>query len=256
MSGTVPYAPDRSLKGKLRRRLVGLHARRPAPAAPAGGMVSFTFDDIPASAAADGAAVLDRAGVRGTFFIASGLCGAEGHMGRFADEAEVAALAAAGHEIGCHTRSHGDLARISDGGMAAELDANGERLAAAGAPAPAAFAYPYGEVGFAAKRVVGARFALGRTVTAGLVGRGTDLAQAPAVGIEGPDGEAVARRWIARAAASGAWLILYTHDVRPQPSPWGCTPEALERTVALALASGLQPVTAGEGARALGAAAA
>lgn len=248
----APYTPDRSLVGKLRRRVVGLHARRPAPHAPERGMVSFSFDDVPASAAEEGAAVLRRAGVRGTFFIASGLCGGEGHMGRFANREQVAALAAEGHEIGCHTRSHGDLARVSEPDMAAELDANHKALAECGAPAPATFAYPYGEVGFAAKRVAGGRFALARTVTAGLVRRGSDLAQAPSVGLEGEAGEAVAARWIDRAAASGAWLILFTHDVRARPSPWGCTPETLERTVALALARGLRPVTVAEGARAVG----
>ena len=241
------YEPDRSLRGKLRRRLALHHARRPAPAAPPRGLVSFSFDDVPASAADAGAAVLERAGIRGSFFVATGLCGAEGHMGRFADAQDVSRLVAAGHEVGCHTARHVDLARISAAQMEAELDGNRDALAALGA-APETFAYPYGEVGFAAKRIAGRRFTLARTVQAGLVRRGSDLAQAPAVGIEGPEGEAVARRWMARAAAERAWLILFTHDVRPEPSPWGCTAEALERLVAEARALALQPVTVAEGA--------
>lgn len=244
------YEPDRSLRGKLRRRLALRHARRPARIAPGRGMVSFSFDDVPASAAEAGAAVLERAGLRGSFFIATGLCGAEGHMGRFAGAEEVARLAAAGHEVGCHTARHIDLARAGEAELQAELDANRDALAALGAE-PRTFAYPYGEVGFAAKRVAGRRFALARTVQAGLVRRGSDLAQAPAVGIEGPDGEAVARRWMERAAAERAWLILFTHDVRPQPSRWGCTPEALARLVSEAQALKLRPVTVAEGAAAM-----
>ena len=248
------YQPDLSLRGKLRRRLALRHARRPAASAPPRPMVSFSFDDVPASAAEAGAAVLERAGVRGSFYIATALCDREGHMGRFAGAEEVRRLAATGHEVGCHTAGHVDLARVSAALMEAELDANRAALAGLGAE-PRTFAYPYGEVGFAAKRVAGRRFALARTVQAGLVRRGSDLAQAPAVGIEGADGEATALRWLRRAAQERAWLILYTHDVRPDPSPWGCTPEALARVVAEAQSLGLHPVTVAEGAAARGAAA-
>ncbi len=30
---------------------------------------------------------------------------------------------------------------------------------------------------------------------------------------------------------SNGWLIFYTHDVRPSPSKFGCTPELLEALV-------------------------
>ena len=243
----VAYEPDRSLGGKLRRRLARMYARRPATQAPPRGMVSFTFDDAPVSAARKGAAVLEARGLTGTFFIASGLAGQDSHLGQFTSAEDVARLAAAGHEIGCHTRSHLDCAGASLAVMDAEFDANAEVLGSR----PTVFAYPYGEVGFAAKRAVSHRFQIGRTVQAGLVTRGGDLAQAPAVGIEGADGEAIARRWLDRAAAECAWVILYTHDVRPDASGWGCTPEALARVVDHALALGLEPVTVEDGARRL-----
>jgi hypothetical protein len=42
-----------------------------------------------------------------------------------------------------------------------------------------------------------------------------------------------------------SWLIFYTHDVRPQPSRYGCTPELFQAVVALALDRGarLLPVS-------------
>ncbi len=73
------------------------------------------------------------------------------------------------------------------------------------------------------------------------------------MGIEGPNGEAVARGWLTRALAERAWLILYTHDVRPDPSPFGCTPAALERLVDAAIAGGAEVVTVAEGLRRIGA---
>lgn len=248
------YSPDRSLRGKLRRRALRAISRRRAGPVPAGGLVSFSFDDVPASAAEAGAAVLEAAGLRGSFYVAGALRDRESRMGRFASADEVARLVRAGHEVGCHTHGHIDLAHTSTAEVEAELDANREALAASGAPVPSTFAYPYGELGLRAKRVAADRFSVARTVQAGLVRSGSDLAQAPAVGIEGEGGERAAGGWIARAAREGAWLILYTHDVQPRPSAWGCTPEALRRVVDRALAAGLRPVTVAEGGAMLGAA--
>ena len=249
------YQPDRTLKGKLRRRAMRLMARRPARRGPDRPLLSVTFDDIPASAAEAGAALLEARGLRGGFYISAGLAGREGPMGRYAEGAAVRDLAARGHEIGCHTFSHLDCGRAGRAAVEADVAANGEALRAWGAPQPATFAYPYGDVAWAAKRALRDRFALLRTVQAGLVRRGGDLAQAPAVGVEGPDGEAVARRWLRRAAAERAWLILFTHDVAETPSPWGCTPAALSRLLDEALGAGFEVVTPAEGARLLGASA-
>ena len=80
----------------------------------------------------------------------------------------------------------------------------------------------------------------------GIVRNGSDLNQLPAVGIEGDDGEAEAMRWIDRAVDQGAWVILYTHDVRETPSKYGCTPAALARIVAHAQARGAAIRTVGE----------
>jgi len=75
---------------------------------------------------------------------------------------------------------------------------------------------------------------------------GSDLNQLPAVGVEGEDGEANARRWIDRAVAENAWLILFTHDGRESPSAWGCTPGALDRLAAHARDAGCDIRTVGE----------
>jgi len=61
------YEPDRSLKGKLRRRLIRLAHRRPARVKLARPMVSFSFDDAPATACEAGAKVLEARGLRGTY---------------------------------------------------------------------------------------------------------------------------------------------------------------------------------------------
>ena len=250
---TAPYQPDRGPIGKIRRRLTRAYARRPAAhAPPPGGMITFTFDDAPASSAHDGAAVLEAKRVKGTWFISAGLCGAQDHLGRYATREEVADLHRRGHEVAGHTFSHLDCARVSTGAFLEDVELNQVFFREIGCDAET-FAYPFGEVTFAAKKALAKQFTLLRTVQPGLLGRGADLAQAPSVGLQGPHGEAEALRWVARAAAEGAWVTLFTHDVRTAPSAWGCTPAALARVLDAALAAGLEVVTAAEGARRMGA---
>ncbi|MDQ0464129.1 peptidoglycan/xylan/chitin deacetylase (PgdA/CDA1 family) [Caulobacter ginsengisoli] len=247
-----PYSADRSLKGKLRRRLALLAHRRPVRMRLERPMITFSFDDAPATAVHAGAAVLEARGLKGTYYVSAGLAGGTGPMGAYATLDDTAALAGAGHELACHTFSHLDCGQAAGPAIAAEADRNAEALAAIGAPHLESFAYPYGDVSRPAKAVLGSRFRTLRTVQAGLVEDGSDANQLPSVGIEGPDGEAVAMGWLNKARAQRAWLILYTHDVSEAPSAWGCTPQALARLADAALAGGFEVVTAAEGARRLG----
>jgi len=246
-----PHSADRSLKAKLRRRAVRLTVRKPARA-PDRPMLSFAFDDAPATAARIGAKVLEQRGLRGSYFIAAGLAEADSPSGQIASLSDVARLAEAGHEIGCHTHSHLDCGQTATDRVLEDVEHNRETLAALGLPCPRTFAYPYGDVSFGPKRVLSRRFTLMRALHHGLIGGGSDLNQAPAVGIEGKDGELTARRWLARAAATRSWLILYTHDVCDDPSDWGCTPGALGGLADAALDGGFDVVTVAEGARRLG----
>lgn len=247
------YSADRSLKGKIRRRVARLIERRASGVRLDRPMISFSFDDAPESAASTGAALLEERGLRGTYFISAGLAGQEGPMGRNASMDEVKRLADAGHEIACHTHSHLDCGQASGADADADAERNRDAFVLAGLPEPATFAYPYGDVSIPAKRTLGQRFALLRGLHHGLIDERADLNQAPAVGIEGPAGEAVALRWMDRARRRRSWLVLYTHDVGDQPSPFGCTPGALERLIDRAVGEGFEVVTVAEGCRRVGA---
>lgn len=247
------YSADRSLKGKLRRRLVRLTLRRPARIRLERPMVSFTFDDAPATATCAGAKALEARGVRGTYYVSAGLAGRDGPMGRYATRDETMAMQAAGHELACHTYSHIDCGAAPKAAIEADVARNHDVLADWGAHELTNFAYPYGDVSHAAKAALGARYQVLRALNHGLIENGSDLNQAPAVGIEGPDGEATATGWLARAMRRKAWLILYSHDVADSPTAWGCTPDALTRLIDAAQAGGCDIVTVAEGARRIGA---
>ena len=145
-----PYTPDVSLKGKLRRRFARLTHRRPVRLNLTRPTISFTFDDIPASAGQAGASALEAQGARGTFYVCAGLFGQEGHMGRFADASEISDLIRRGHEVAGHTFDHLDCHRTPEADLTFDLDANDAALRGLGA-APIHFAYPYGEVSPRAK---------------------------------------------------------------------------------------------------------
>ncbi len=247
----TPYSADRSLYGKLRRRMARMVTTKPArlmglrrP------LLTISFDDAPTSAATTGAQVLARHGIHGTYFISAGLMGRDSHLGRYASADEVRALNGAGHEIACHTWSHIDCGRASLRDITDDLDWNQDALKRLGLPGSQTFAYPYGDVSPGAKPLINDRYLAARALHHGLITHGSDLNQAPAVGIEGAHGEQTALSWMDTALrTSDSWLILYTHDVRDEPSDWGCTPEVLDRLVTQAKAMGFEIVTFETGAR-------
>ena len=234
------YSADRSLKGKFRRRWARVVHRRPLRSTIDRPIVSITFDDAPQTAVEAGAAVLEAEGVRGVFYVCAGLDRREGPMGLYGDLDGYADLAHRGHEIACHTFSHLDCGQAAGPVITADVDRNNNALLHDAGLTTRNFAYPYGDVSPQAKAVLQGRFGSLRGLHPGLVRNGSDLNQLPAVGIEGPNGEATAARWIDQAMAENAWLILYTHDVRPDPSAWGCTPDALRRLIQRARAGGAE----------------
>ena len=247
------YHADPSFRGRLRRRLVRLADRRPAVRRPDRPIVTFAFDDTPASAVRRGAPILEQHGVRGTYYFCTGLAGELGHMGRYAGCDDMRRAAEAGHEIGCHTYSHLDCGQISGVMMADDIELNASLLSDWGvAQSIETFAYPYGDVGFAAKQAAAERFVLSRALHHGLIEPGADLNQAPAVGLEGEHGEAVGRAWLAKAAERRAWVILFTHGVEDAVSRFGTTADTLARLVDESLEMGFEVVSAVEGARRVG----
>jgi peptidoglycan/xylan/chitin deacetylase (PgdA/CDA1 family) len=250
MSDT-PYSADRSLFGKLRRRIARAVTTKPArlenlrrP------LLTVSFDDAPVSAAENGAGVLGKYGAKGTYFISADLCGKESHLGRYTTADDIQALAALGHEIACHTFTHLDCGRAGNADIEADIARNQAALQEMGLPASQTFAYPYGDVSPAGKKVLNERYLAARALHHGLITTGGDLNQAPAVGIEGPCGEQTAYDWMLKAAKTpSSWLVLYTHDVRETPSDWGCTPEVLDRILAKAREMRFDIVTFAEGAR-------
>src|SRR5258707_11581905 len=77
-------SPAAKLSGKVSRflarniRTKTLAVRNVQP------MVTFTFDDVPATACHVGALIIEQYGIRGTYYVAGGGCGAPSPCGRLA----------------------------------------------------------------------------------------------------------------------------------------------------------------------------
>lgn len=226
-----------SLAARLAREIGGVLRARPATVRWPGGVVSFTFDDFPRSAWLNGGSILGQYGRRGTFYTAMGLAGTESRLGPMFALDDVRAAHAQGHEIACHTFGHRDCARAAPGEIAAEITRNAAALGEALDGAPVGnFAYPFGGVSQAAKRVLGGRFASCRGTGRGLNRGAADLADLSATSLYSRDFDRERLcGLIDDAQAEAGWAIFYTHDVADPPSPFGCTPAQFRSIVAYAV---------------------
>lgn len=209
--------------------------------------VSFSFDDFPQSALRLGGAILRSHGLKGTYFVSLGLLGSDSPSGLVCTAAELAEALGQGHELGCHTFAHCDSWETDGPSFEASILKN---RAALSEIIPGArfnsFAYPLSTPSPSVKRASARHFACcragGQTINEGTV----DLNQLSAYFLEKAHGEIeMVKDLIEANKAAQGWLIFATHDVAPEPSPYGCTPEFFDRVVQCSLESGARvlPVT-------------
>jgi peptidoglycan/xylan/chitin deacetylase (PgdA/CDA1 family) len=153
---------------------------------------------------------------------------------------DIGPLLARGHELGCHTFAHCHSWETPTRAFLRSVERNASEL---GGLSPRTtfetFSYPISPPRPATKRATAARFACcrggGQTFNEGTA----DLAYLNAYFLEKDRQrpEAIERTIDANCRAKG-WLILATHDVCVDPTPYGCTPAVFERIVRYASKSG------------------
>lgn len=250
-----------SIASHVARRVGRFMRVRPGHVNWPGGVVTFTFDDFPRSAIDIGGAILEKHGVRGTYYVSLGLAGSAGNQGPIADLSQIRDTHQRSHELACHTYSHLDCSRAPAAAILDDLRRNGEAFTELLGVAPSNFAYPFGRYLLPAKRLVAPLFASCRGTMGGSNCGKFDLADLRGTSIYAPQyDEKALRQLIDRNREAGGWLIFYTHDVGDSPSAYGCTPRQLETLVAHAVerAAAVLPVRdvlAGLAARRIGGAA-
>lgn len=242
--------------GKAERLSARYLFRRPFVVRTDAPIISFTFDDFPRSAFLEGARILNRSGVAGTFYAALGLAGKIGPPGPMFYPEDLKALLEQGHEVGCHTFAHCHSWQTAPAAFERSVVENQQALSQL---LPGAsfktLAYPISDPRPGTKRRVAKHFVCcrggGQTFNEGVA----DQNNLHAFFLEKTRGNLQpVKDVIDDNRAAHGWLILATHDVRESPSPYGCTPGFFEQVVAYSVNSGARILPVVEAWEALNAA--
>jgi peptidoglycan/xylan/chitin deacetylase (PgdA/CDA1 family) len=196
-------------------------------------MVSFTFDDIPQSAATTGARILEDHGAHGTFYVSGGLVGTTSPNWAVVDVQDLLALHRRGHEIGCHTFSHKRACDLDAQSMAEEIERNRDYLRTLdGTITVGNFAYPFGYGSFARKLQLRTEFKSCRSIVPGVNSGAVDLQFLRSMPLidRRIDRDGIERAFD-QALNTNGWLIFYSHDVAERPSPYGCSPALMNHAL-------------------------
>jgi peptidoglycan/xylan/chitin deacetylase (PgdA/CDA1 family) len=188
-------------------------------------MVSFTFDDVPKSAATVGAAILEAHGAHGTYYVIGSQVGASSSLWDMVDSDDIVALHRGGHEIACHTFSHKRACDLDAETLSAEIEHNQQYLRSLDASIRIEnFAYPFGYGSFVRKRQLKTVFKSCRSIVPGVNSGDVDLQFLRATPLidRRIDRDGIERAFD-QAETTNGWLIFYTHDVADEPSLYGCS---------------------------------
>jgi peptidoglycan/xylan/chitin deacetylase (PgdA/CDA1 family) len=202
-------------------------------------VISFSFDDFPRSAVINGARILEKYGVRGTFYAAGSMCKKVEDGMVYFGPSDLATLTVTGHEIGCHTFSHVSVSKVAAKELDSEIARNASFITE-NLPGLVmrSFAYPYGDISLCSTRALLRKFDSCRSTRYGLnIGR-VDLGLLKAVRLYDPliDNTGISAL-IDKAIANNAWLIFYTHDVDEFRRQFGSTTTLFEGAVRASAAS-------------------
>ncbi|WP_300380695.1 polysaccharide deacetylase family protein [Henriciella sp.] len=211
---------------KIRKSLPRFLAKDISPL-PEGRYVSICFDDFPKSAAIRAKHELDRRDWKATWYAVGSQMGTEHPgFGPMYDAEDLQALVRDGHEVGCHTYSHIDCRQVDNGAILEDVQENIAFFANQGLPPARSFAFPFGSVDVSSKRLLMSHMPVLRGVRPGLHQGMVDRGLLMATGIEDYNGGTrLALQQLEQLKRESGWLVIFTHDVREQPGPWGCSPE-------------------------------
>lgn len=209
---------------RLHRKKAVLKLNRP--------VVSFTFDDIPRSAFENGERILSKYNYAGTYYISAGYMQMNGFDLNGDDAAVLQQIVDGGGELACHTYSHLHFFKSDRDLIIADIEKNRQYIEKRVTGCKLEnFSYPFGEQTAVARGIIKKKFRSGRSVYRGINNKKVDLNCLKSVRVY----EAIPKQdvisMIDEAIRSNGWIILYTHDVEPNPSPEGCTPGYFESVV-------------------------
>ena len=215
---------------------------------PAGKYVSLCFDDFPQSAAQVAAPMIEARGWRATWYVAGSFMDTEeANFGTMFSAEDLKRLHQNGHDFGCHTFDHVDCREAELEEIRDQCERSEAFLAEYGINEIKSFAFPFGTADLEAKRTMLRSDLALRGVKPGTNRGQADLGMLRACGLQDNcNGTGNAKAEIDGLAKTDGWVIIFTHDVRANPSYWGVTPEDYQDLLDHIERSGAEVVTVGE----------
>jgi peptidoglycan/xylan/chitin deacetylase (PgdA/CDA1 family) len=215
------------------------------------GAVTFRLDDGLNNQYSVAAPVLDAAGFKGTFYIVSRETADNGFSG-FMSKAQVQDLAARGHEIGAHTRTHPHLTTLTSQQEQDEISGSRQDLLGWNVGPVLSFAYPYGEYDATTLQIVrDAGFTSAAATISGYASANSDPYQLEYQELRNTVTLDQVKQWVDTAAQTHTWLILAFHDIDTSNSLYATTPGMFQSIVNYVKQKGIPVVTATQGRKSL-----
>lgn len=196
-------------------------------------IVSFTFDDFPASAYHTGGKILEQYDARGTYYVSLGLEAVENHQGRHFVQDDLGNLLESGHELGNHTYSHVTCDDADACAFEEDTLLNQRRIEQLfPGREMEAFSFPKGVVKPKHHSIITDHFETARTIVPGINRNDINLNYLNATPLyEHNMSKDSIRRLRDSLLEKPGWLVFYTHDIRSAPSRFGVTSSLFECAV-------------------------
>ena len=215
------------------------------------GAVTLRFDDGWVSDHDTVMPMLDKAGLKGTFYIISRAL-LDYDFSGYLSKAFIKELYNHGHEIGAHSQNHPHLTQLSASEKRAEIEGSRQDLLDLNVGPISSFAYPYGEYDLATIGLVqDAGFESAVSTIDGYVTLKSDKLQLERQGITRDTTPDQIKTWIDNAIKNKQWLILSFHEIDHESDLYGTTPEILQAVVDYLVLKNVPVVTISQGATAI-----
>lgn len=215
------------------------------------GAVSFRFDDGWSSQYSAAVPKLSSAGFKASFYIATQQIADRG-FAEFMSRSQILELAAAGNEIGSHSRTHVALAQTSGTQRESEISGSLQDLLSWGVSPVRSLAYPYGSFdGSVIASVNAAGYSNAASSVHGHAFPTSGAYQLEMYSVESNTPFDDVRREIDNAASRKTWLILSFHKVDATGDQYSVSPETFGRIVDYVKSKGVPVVTVSDGAGSL-----
>lgn len=222
----------------LQKRLLKFKSKSP--------IISFSFDDSPASSYHNIKSILNEHNIKVSYYISTGLLSKTIEVGTILSKDDLKDIVENGHELGCHTSKHGEEGKVTPYEYEKHIIENKKTI---GQIIPnykfETFAYPYGYANYKFKKITEKYFSSSRGTYSGINNKLIDTNLLKANQLFCDDSKESfqsninrVKNLINKNKTENGWLIFYTHDVSNSPQKYGCTIRLFSEIIRLSVESG------------------